>query len=68
MFLKSHRPGASSAAQGFRSGADVGARREVREQPGETQSGGCVPVPWVTRRSSRGTQGPTRALPASLFL
>ena len=50
MFLKSHRPGASSAAQGLRRGADVGAHRELR-------SGGCVPVPWVARCSSRGTQG-----------
>lgn len=33
MFLKSHRPGASSAAQGLRRGTDVGARRELRERP-----------------------------------
>ena len=33
MFLKSHRPGASSAAQGLRRGADVGARWELRERP-----------------------------------
>ena len=34
----------------------------------EMRSGGCVPVPWVARRSSRGTQGPSRGLPASLVL
>ena len=32
MFLKSHRPGASSAAQGLRGRADVGAHRELRER------------------------------------
>lgn len=32
MFLKSHRPGASSAAQGLRGRADVGAYRELRER------------------------------------
>ena len=72
MFLKSHRPGASSAAQGLRSGADVGARRELRERPASGDAVRRLRACPLGRASqfpgNGGTQGPSRGLPASLFL
>lgn len=71
MFLKSHRPGASSAAQGLRGRADVGAHSgELREWPARRDAVRRVRLGPLGFQGAvpRGTQGPrARCLPHYFF-